>query len=202
MKREFLKNLGLTDEQIDKIMAENGKDIEKAKGDTAKLESDLEAKKTEVETLQGQLKEANKQIEGFKGMDIEGIKKAADDYKQKFEQAEKDAQAKLEKLQFDHALENALRAAKAKNTKAVKALIDLEGLKFNGEEIIGLKDQLEKIQKENAYLFEDAKGVPKIVLPGNGGGGGKDDDNSIGKRLAEQAKQAGALESKENPYFK
>ncbi len=33
MKREFLKNLGLEDEVIDKIMAENGKDIEKAKGD-------------------------------------------------------------------------------------------------------------------------------------------------------------------------
>lgn len=31
MKREFLKELGLTDEQIDKIMAENGKDIEKYK---------------------------------------------------------------------------------------------------------------------------------------------------------------------------
>ena len=29
MKREFLKELGLTDEQIDKIMAENGGDIQR-----------------------------------------------------------------------------------------------------------------------------------------------------------------------------
>lgn len=33
MNREFLKGLeGLTDEAIDKIMAENGKDIQKAQG--------------------------------------------------------------------------------------------------------------------------------------------------------------------------
>ena len=29
MKREFLKNLGLTDEQVNQIMTENGNDIEK-----------------------------------------------------------------------------------------------------------------------------------------------------------------------------
>ena len=28
MKREFLKNLGLTDEQVNQIMTENGNDIE------------------------------------------------------------------------------------------------------------------------------------------------------------------------------
>ena len=31
MKREFLKELGLSDEQVNSIMAENGKDIEKHK---------------------------------------------------------------------------------------------------------------------------------------------------------------------------
>ena len=38
MKREDLKAMGLTDEQIDKVMAENGKDIEKQKtaAETAK----------------------------------------------------------------------------------------------------------------------------------------------------------------------
>ncbi len=29
MKREFLKNLGLTDEQVNQIVTENGNDIEK-----------------------------------------------------------------------------------------------------------------------------------------------------------------------------
>ena len=33
MKRDFLKDLGLEDEVINKIMTENGKDIEKHKAD-------------------------------------------------------------------------------------------------------------------------------------------------------------------------
>lgn len=164
-----MKGLGLTDEQIDKIMAENGKDIEKAKGDTAKLEGDLRTKEAEIEKLQGQLKDANKQIEDFKGMDIEAIKKAADDYKEKFEKAEKDAKEQLEKLQFDHLLEKALTGARAKNAIAVKALLDMEGLKLNNDEIVGLNEQLEKIKEENDYLFEveDTDPAPKFTTKTN-----------------------------------
>ena len=35
MKRKFLEDLGLTKEQVDAVMAENGSDIEAAKGDLA-----------------------------------------------------------------------------------------------------------------------------------------------------------------------
>lgn len=163
MKREFLKELGLTDEQIDKVMAENGKDIEKHK-------TTAETHKTEIENLKSQLEEANKQIEDFKGMDIEGIKKAAEEYKTKFEEAQAKAKADMEKLQFDHALEKALTDSKAKNTKAVKALLDLEGLKLKDGEIIGLKDQLEKVKEENDFLFETDEPVdptPTITAPIN-----------------------------------
>lgn len=45
----------------------------------------LTAKESEIEDLKKQLESANKQIDEFKGMDIEGIRKAADDYKSKFE---------------------------------------------------------------------------------------------------------------------
>ena len=36
MKREFLTNLGLTEEQVNKIMDENGRDIEKYRKDVEK----------------------------------------------------------------------------------------------------------------------------------------------------------------------
>ena len=54
MKREDLQALGLTDEQIEKIMAENGKDIQaekaKASNNATKI-ADLEAKAKELEEL-------------------------------------------------------------------------------------------------------------------------------------------------------
>lgn len=63
-------------------MAEYGKGIEKFK-------EDLGTAETQIETLKEQLKTANKTIEDFKGMDIESIKQAAEDYKTKYETATK-----------------------------------------------------------------------------------------------------------------
>ena len=181
MKREFLKELGLTDEQIEKVMAEHGKGIEKFK-------EDLDAANTQTETLQEQLKTANEMIEEFKGMDIEAIKQAAEDYKAKYEKATQEAEEKLNKIKFDYALEKALTGAKARNIRAVKALLDLENLKLADDKILGLDEQLEKIKEENDFLFksEDNQKLPKFVGPG-----GDDTKTSTGtidiSKLAEQA---------------
>ena len=86
MKTDFLKELGLEKDVIDKIMAENGKDIEGYKAQVSQLE-------TEKANLTQQLGDANTQIEGFRSLDVEGIKAAADEYKAKFEASEKKAKA-------------------------------------------------------------------------------------------------------------
>jgi hypothetical protein len=72
-------------------------------------------------------------------------------------------------LKFDHALDGALSGAKAKNPKAVKALLSSDALKYNEADgsIVGLNEQLEKIKSENDYLFADAKEPPKIIAGGN-----------------------------------
>ena len=62
MKTDFLKELGLEQSVIDKIMAENGKDVESHK-------QRFDVEKARADGLQTQLAEANKQIESFKGMD-------------------------------------------------------------------------------------------------------------------------------------
>lgn len=157
MKREFLKELGLTDEQIDRVMAENGKDIEKYKSDLETKEKELETKETELETLQGQLEAANKQIEDFKEMDIEGIKQAADDYKEKYEKAKQDAEAEIEALKFEHSLESALTKAGAKNVKAVKALLDIESLRNSKNVDSDLETAITTLKETDSYLFGDVE---------------------------------------------
>ena len=46
MKREFLEAMGLDKEDVDKIMAENGSDLEKEKAKTAAAKADLEKAQT------------------------------------------------------------------------------------------------------------------------------------------------------------
>ena len=162
MKREDLKVLELADEQIDAIMKLYGKSVETHKTQLTEAEK-------QVQALQGQLEEATKAIEGFKELDVDGIKAAADEWKSKAEQAKAEAAAEIEKLKFDHALEGALTEAKAKNPKAVKALLNFENLKLaEGGKIVDLDDQLTVIKEENDYLFESDQPAPKIVLGGKG----------------------------------
>jgi dsDNA-specific endonuclease/ATPase MutS2 len=170
MKREDLKKLGLTDEVIekagleadlpDKIMALHGKDIEKHK-------EDLATATTAVEGLQKQLDEANKQIESFKELKPEELQKAVEDWKTKAETAEAEAKKQIDALKFDHALDGALLGAKAKNLKAVKALLKIDDLKLSDDgSIVGLAEQLEKVKTENDYLFDSDEPDPKIVVGG------------------------------------
>jgi len=163
MKREDLKKLlgeSAAEDVVDKIMALHGKDVEDHK-------TKLSTAQTELDGLKKQLTEAGETIEGFKKLDIDGVKKSADDWKAKAEQAEKDAAAQIQQLKFEHALDGALTGAKAKNAKAVKALLDSQALKLNEDgSILGLKEQLEKVKSENDFLFESDEPTPKIVAGG------------------------------------
>ena len=171
MKTEFLKSLNLSQEVIDKIMAENGKDIAVEQKKAEKVIQERDSYKLKAESLETQVNDANTEIQKFKDMDIEGIKKAADDWKETAEKAKADADKQISQMKFDYALSAALTGAKAKNAKAVKALLDMDGLKFNDGKIVGLDEQLAQIKADNDYLFECDEPAPEVVKGTNGGSG-------------------------------
>lgn len=151
MNREFLTSLGIEDKDIiDKIMKENGSDIENVKKNFSGIREQLDA--------------ANKQIEELGKLDYEGAKKLADDYKSKYEESVR----ANEKMQFDYALDAALAAAKPRNAKAVKALIETDKLKFSEGKLIGLDEQLKGIRKDNDFLFEPEQPKPDPEQPAGG----------------------------------
>lgn len=143
MKREFLKELGLTDDVIEKIMAQNGKDIEKEKGAAKEKEK-------EIEIIQKQLEEANKAIESYKDMDIDKIKQSASDWENKF----KEQQKQYEDYKKDTLLEKELAKAKSKDVEILRSLIKKEDLVFKDNEVVGLDKQIKALRKDKAFLFE------------------------------------------------
>lgn len=171
MKTEFLKSLNLSQEVIDKIMSENGKDIAVEQKKAEKAIQERDSYKLKAESLETQVNDANTEIQKFKDMDIDGIKKAADDWKETAEKAKADADKQISQMKFDYALSAALTGAKAKNAKAVKALLDMDGLKFNDGKIVGLDEQLAQIKTDNDYLFESDEPAPEFVKGTNGGSG-------------------------------
>lgn len=171
MTREFLKQLGIEDKTvIDSIMDENGKDINSEK-----------AKFGDYDSLKTQLSEANKKIEEFGKLDFDGVKAMADDYKAKFEQAQADSKKQLEEMQFNHALDGALTSSKARNIKAIRALLEIDKLKLNKDgSITGLNEQLEALKKDSAYLFEAEQQEQKPSFLGASGSGSslQNDENA------------------------
>ena len=154
MKREFLKNFKvgeaeLPKEVIDAILDENSRDIGEAKKPFA-----------DYDELKARLEEAGKTIEGFKGMDIDAIRKEADEWKAKAEQAQKDADAKVAEMEFNSRMAAAITGAKGRNSKAVLALLDLDTLKGSKNQEADIKAALEGLKKESGYLFEEPQTPP------------------------------------------
>lgn len=193
MKTEDLKNQGLTDDQISFVMSENGKDIEKFKAEN-------ETNKAELKSVKEQLKSANETIESYKNMNIEDIKKSADDYKAKFEQSEKERKSEIEKLKLSHAIDNALTKAGAKNLNAVKATLDLSNVKLDGDKLLGFDDLLKNSKGQDSYLYDDAQQSQGTGSTGNfGKQNNQSSIESVGQRLGKQETNANSID---NPYFK
>lgn len=174
MKREFLKNLGLTDEQIDSIMSENGKDIEKHKQDIAKANQSVEKYKEEVEGLKTQLTDANTQIQSFKEMDIEGIKKSADEWKTKYETDTEQLNKQLADKDYEYSLKEYIGNYNFANERVKNSIVqDLKSKEFKLENgvFLGADDYMKQLQESEPTSFlqeEPSDPVPQIVKPGGG----------------------------------
>lgn len=159
MTRKQLEDLGLTKEQADSVMKINGDDIENAKG-TASTE--IKNLQTEVEGLKTQVGDRDKQLETLKASagDNADLKKQIEDLQTENATAKENHESELNQLKIDFAVEKALTGAKAKNVKAVKALLELDDAKLDKDgNVKGLAEQIEKLTSgdDTKFLFEAQK---------------------------------------------
>lgn len=159
MTRKQLEDLGLTKEQADSVMKINGDDIENAKG-TATTE--IKNLQTEVEGLKTQVGDRDKQLETLKASagDNADLKKQIEDLQTENATAKANHESELNQLKIDFAVEKALTGAKAKNIKAVKALLELNDAKLDKDgNVKGLAEQIEKLTSgdDTKFLFEAQK---------------------------------------------
>lgn len=151
MKTEDLKNLGLTDEQISFVMAENGKDVNKAKKDLDTISADRDNWKNQAETAQNTLAK-------FDGIDPEKIDSEIADWKKKAKDAEEMYTAKIHEREFEDALKAELDNVKFSSEAAKRSVmtdIKAAGLKLIDGKILGLKDLLNQMKEKDASAFVD-----------------------------------------------
>lgn len=116
MTRAELEKAGFTKEQIDGIMALHGKSIEAVK-------AQITEKEAEIAKRDAQLAEAAKAIDGFKKLDVEAIKKSADEWKTKFEKEAADRAAFVKQTEKTNTAKEILAGLKPKSKLVEKAAL-------------------------------------------------------------------------------
>lgn len=153
MKTEDLQAKGLTQEQIDFVMAENGKDLKKLQKENENLTADRDTWKEKADTAETTLK-------GFEGVDLETMQKELAEWKTKAENAENEAKKQIYDRDFADALKTELEDVKFTSEAAkrdVMAQIKAAELKLKDGKILGLSDLLDQIKKADMSAFLDEK---------------------------------------------
>lgn len=164
MKREFLESLNLEKDVIDKIMAENGNDINSTK---QKLEAERDNYKSQLETAQTALKD-------FEGVDVKDLQGKIATLTTDLTAKETEYQGKIADMEFNAKLDGLITKSGAKNAKAVKALLDLDSLKSSKNQDTDLQTALEACKTENGFMF----GADEPILNPTASTGGSLPQNS------------------------
>lgn len=154
MTREFLQNFKVGDaplskEIIDAIMEENGRDIESAKKPFADYDS-----------IKAQLQTATDGLKAFDGVDVKDLQGQIATLQGKLDTQAREHQAQLADMAFDGVLKEAITAARGRNDKAIRALLDVDALKASKDQTADIKAALEGLKKDNGYLFEPVETPP------------------------------------------
>ena len=156
MKKEELLNIGLTEEQADKVFAMNGKDIEKHK----KAAEDARADK---EALEQQVADRDKDIAELKKTsgDAAKIQEKLDELQGKYDKETEAYKAQLAKRDYQTAIDKAIADSGVKFSsksaeKAFRAGIGDSKLEMKDGALDGFDKYLEKAKSEDPGAFVKA----------------------------------------------
>lgn len=183
----------LTWEQLEEKLKDN-KEVK-----LANLAAGSHVDKRKYDSVVAELGTANDTIKGlqetvakFDGVDVDKLKKDASDWETKYN-------TDIAAVKRDGAVNMELVNAKVKNPKLVKAALDMSLIKMDGDNLLGLTEQLEKLKESDGYLFDsetkedpDNTGGAFVFKTGGGHGGGGDSDKFLSAMMA----SAGVNETK------
>lgn len=149
-----------------------------------------------------QVGERDTQITNLKDefKDAAGLKEKVEELESKNKTITDDYEKKLSDISFNNALEKGLGSYNVKDKKLIMALIDKDKLKVDGDSVIGLKEQIEPLQKSHDFLFEKEISGTGSFVTGSGEEGEHKEHNSehiatrLAKQHAEAAKSKGILD--------
>lgn len=196
MKREELKAMGLTDEQVESVMTKNGAEVAALNTQITTLQSEKSQLENDKKVITKEKEDKEKALEDLQKNSI-----SKDEYDKKIKEIEENA--KNEKADYilsqlvDKALDDAKILKNENSRKSVKGLLDMEKVSIGKDEktLVGLKEQLDELKKTDSYFFEKkASGYEPIDPEGKKGDEG--DEISMATNFAKEANKNESQETK------
>ena len=148
MKTEDLKALGLTDEQVQRVFAMNGEEMNGLKANVDTLKAERDAART-------QLADASKKLEGYDP-----------EWKTKADQARQQAEQQVAEMKAGYAATSAASSLKFTSDSAKKAfLADLNAKKLPLQDdgtLLGFDDYVASYKKSDPGAFAKEHGYPAV----------------------------------------
>jgi len=148
--KELLKNAGV--ENVEDLESKISKELPKYFKPASVFNETNEKLKNanaEIETLKATQTSIQTEYENYKKGSISQA-----DYEAKKKEIEDNSKAEIEKVRLESKIDLAINNAKAKNVKSVRANLELDKIKLDGDKLLGFDDQIEALKKSDAYLFE------------------------------------------------
>ena len=154
MKKEDLIKLGLDETLADKVAVASTEEL-KGYVPRERLKEATDAKKAAEDAL----KERDTQLETLKTStgDTDALRKQIETLQADNKAKDETHQAEIKALQVNNAVAAALAEAKARNPKAVQALLNLEKAELDADgKVKGLTEQLTKLKEaeDSKFLFD------------------------------------------------
>jgi len=184
MKREELEALGLTKEQVGKVLDMHHEELDPVQRELTSTKDELVVANDKVKAHKGTIDGLKDGLNKSGGVDVTALNS-------KIEQLEKDIQTKdtehaqqLADRDFQDILKESIATAKGKNVKAITALLDVEALKASKnqkEDVVAALKVLAEAE-DSKMLFGEPE--PEVIGKGNPigtiiKGGNQDDDSAL-----------------------
>lgn len=147
MKIEDLTKLGIAEDVAKQVVSMNETEISAE----AKKLTDKEA---ELTMATDKIAELTETVKKFDGVDVEKMKSELADWSKRYTE---DTNA----LKLDNALSKMLSSCGAKDADIVGKLIDRSIIKLDGDKLIGVSEQLDRLKADKAFLFNAADEAAK-----------------------------------------
>ena len=175
MKREELKAMGLTDEQVESVMAKNGAEV-------AALNTQITTLKSEKAQLENDKKVITKEKEDKEKAiaDLQKDSISKEEYDKKVKEIEENARKENEEYDYNDLLNKGLDDAKVLKDEITRTAIislinkDKDKTKISDDKksIVGLKELIEDYKKQAPHFFEKkASGYSPVDPEGDKGDG-------------------------------